>query len=78
MNHNARGHTYRESGQYDKAIAEYNQAIQLDPTDKDAYRGRGITYASLEQFEKTIADFSKFIKPDPTKSWAYCLIPTQT
>ena len=36
MNHNARGHSYRESGQYDKAIAEFRKAIKLDPTDASA------------------------------------------
>ena len=52
MDHNARGNTYRESGHYDKAIAEFTQAIKLDPKDASAYRRRGITYGNLGQYEK--------------------------
>ena len=52
MDHIATGNKYYESGHYEKAIAEYSQAIKLDPTNADAYRGRGITYGNLGQYEK--------------------------
>ena len=52
MDHIARGNKYYQSDHYEKAIAEYSQAIKLDPNDASAYRRRGITYGNLGQYEK--------------------------
>ncbi|MFC2019330.1 tetratricopeptide repeat protein [Chloroflexota bacterium] len=34
-------------GQYDEALVEYNQAIELDPQFVEAYNNRAITYRHL-------------------------------
>ena len=47
MDHINKGDTYLESGQFEKAIAEYNKAIKLDPKDALAYFNRGNSNAKL-------------------------------
>ena len=39
-----RGNAYRVKGDYDHAIADYDEAIRLDPKDPDAYNNRGLAY----------------------------------
>ena len=40
-----RGWAYIDQGDYDKAIAEFGEAIRLNPNDANAYRGRGTAYS---------------------------------
>jgi tetratricopeptide (TPR) repeat protein len=42
--YNNRGIAYGEKGEYDRAIADYNRAIQLDPKLAFAYNNRGNAY----------------------------------
>ena len=42
--------------QYDKAITDYNKAIELDPKYAMAYNNRGFAYGKLQQYDKAIAD----------------------
>ncbi len=56
--HFAKGCSYQEKGQWDKAIAEYNEAIELDPKFAMAYVNRGAAYASIGQLDKAIADYN--------------------
>ena len=39
-----RGQAYLDQGECDKAIADYTEAIRLDPNSTDAYFNRGIAY----------------------------------
>jgi Flp pilus assembly protein TadD len=45
--------------QFEKAIQNYNQAIELNPKDADAFIDRGVAYADLKQFEKAIQDYNQ-------------------
>ena len=49
-----RGAGYHKKGEYDKAVADYNEAIRLDPKDGQAYYGRGLAYE--EKGDKTNAE----------------------
>lgn len=51
--------------QKDKALADLNAAIKLDPKFAPAYYGRGNVYAEKGDFEKALADFQEAIKLDP-------------
>jgi tetratricopeptide (TPR) repeat protein len=48
---------YTKLKQFEKAIQNYNQAIELNPKYADAFIDRGVAYADLEQFEKAIQDY---------------------
>jgi tetratricopeptide (TPR) repeat protein len=41
------------------AIADYNKAIELNPSYSDAYNNRGATYLNLKNIEKVIKDAKK-------------------
>jgi len=48
--HYNRGFDYDESGEYRRAIQEYDRAIELDPNYADAYVNRGVTYDNLGNY----------------------------
>ena len=56
----------RNKGDYDRAIADYDRAIQLKPDYADAYVGRGVAYGEKGDYDRAIADFDRAIqlKPD--------------
>ncbi len=66
-----RGSSYADTNQVDKAIADYNEAIRLDPKNASAFNNRCGEYADLHQYDKAIADCSEAIRLDPTLSLAY-------
>jgi tetratricopeptide (TPR) repeat protein len=63
---------YRVSGnewlakmEYDKAIADFNEAIRLDPGDRTVYNNRGAAWMCKDEYDKAIDDFSEGIRRDP-------------
>src|SRR5262245_59888052 len=56
--HNERGNRYVEQGKNDKAIAEYTQAIRLQPNLAIAYYNRGNSYLRAREYDKALADFN--------------------
>lgn len=65
------GNILYESGDYEKAIIEYNQAIKINPDDEDTYYYRGNAHFDLGNYEAAINDFSKVIKIKPNYTDAY-------
>jgi tetratricopeptide (TPR) repeat protein len=57
-----RGGTYGLKGQWDEAIAEYNEAIEVNPNFAMAYRTKGTAYLKKGQYDQAISDFNKAIK----------------
>ena len=49
---------------YDKAIADLDLAVQLDPAYAFAYIHRGLTWSDQEEYDKAIADYNVAIKLD--------------
>jgi lipoprotein NlpI len=66
-----RGDAYYEEGEYEKAIADYNKAAELDPNHADAYYSRGCAYAEEGEYEKAIADYNKAIELDSNHADVY-------
>ena len=56
---------------YDKAIADYTEAIRLDPKFAEAYYNRGVAYENKGEYDKAIADYTEAIRLDPKYAEAY-------
>jgi Flp pilus assembly protein TadD len=54
-----RGTTYASKGNWDKAIADFTEAIRLDPQCARAYGGRGFAYEQKGETSKAEADFAE-------------------
>ena len=55
----ARGRAYAQMGQFDKALADLDKAIQLEARNEDAHICRGCLYLQHRQYSKAIADFRR-------------------
>jgi tetratricopeptide (TPR) repeat protein len=65
------GDSYLNRGDYDKAIADYTRAIEIDPRDAVAYENRGIAYTSKGDIDRAVADFTQAISIDPLYAGTY-------
>ncbi|PSB02341.1 tetratricopeptide repeat protein [Merismopedia glauca] len=69
--HFQQGLDYWKQGKNDLALAEFNQAIQLDPTNELAYLARATVYVSQKQWKLALADFDRAIELNPQLATAY-------
>jgi tetratricopeptide (TPR) repeat protein len=53
------GEDYRNNNQYDKALAAYTKAIEVNPQYAEAYLRRGNVYHDLKEYDKAIKDYNK-------------------
>ena len=63
-----RGSCRVQLGQLDLALADYDQALQLDPLERNnpsQYSMRGIIYERLRDFDRAIENFDKALHLDP-------------
>ncbi|MFW9257737.1 tetratricopeptide repeat protein [Nostoc sp. CALU 546] len=60
-----------ESGNYEGAVKDFNQAIELDPQNALAYNKRGDAYYRLGDYEQAQADSSQAILLNPQDANAY-------
>jgi tetratricopeptide (TPR) repeat protein len=66
-----RGNLYLHQQRHELALADYQQAIALDPGLDRAWYGRGMAYGRLGQLNKAIADMSEYIRRQPRDSMGY-------
>jgi tetratricopeptide (TPR) repeat protein len=66
-----RGNAYLNSGDNDRAIADYDQAIRLNPKFADALNGRGAAHDNKGEYDLAIADYDQAIKLKPNLPEAY-------
>jgi len=66
-----RGVEYEIKKDYDKAIADHDQAIKIDPKNPAPYNNRGNAYVARQDFEHAIADFDMAIKLNPKYAEAF-------
>ena len=56
MTYQDRGLAWNEKTEYDKALADYTEAIRLDPKSAAAYNDRGWVWTAKKEYDKAIAD----------------------
>lgn len=59
------GDLYFESEQFERAIAEYVKALELEPDDKDTYNDLGLAYHYTGKYELSVEQLNKGIEIDP-------------
>ncbi len=69
--YNSRGIAYYDKKDLDRAIADYSEAIRLDPKYAIAHNNRGVAYRDKGDFDGAIEDFSDAILLDPKYAFAY-------
>ena len=55
----------RRDGDYDRAIADYSQAVRLEPEFTGAYAGRGLAHEGKGEIEKAKTDYRKALAVAP-------------
>ena len=63
--------SYRNKGEFDRAIADYSEAIRLDPKNTDAYENRALSYRNKGELDRAIADYNELMRLDPKNAAAY-------
>jgi tetratricopeptide (TPR) repeat protein len=69
--YNNRAGALSEKGDYNRAIADYDEAIKLDRGLATAYYNRGSAYLEKGDNAHAIADFTEAIRLDPNYGYAY-------
>lgn len=60
-----RGNAYLDKGDYDHAIADFAQAIRLNPNLPQSFYDRGRAYLAKRDYRRAIADFDQTIQLNP-------------
>jgi tetratricopeptide (TPR) repeat protein len=55
----------KETGEYEKAIADCNEALRLDPNSTAGFNNRGNAWTAKKEYDKAIADYSAAIRIEP-------------
>jgi tetratricopeptide (TPR) repeat protein len=64
--HQERGEAYRTKGDYDRAIADFSSAIQLDPnSDTSRFHRASVYYFDKHDYDGAIADLSEAMRIKP-------------
>ena len=60
-----RGNLYLNKGEFDRAVADYSQAIRLGHDHVDVFSNRAVAYENKGEFDRAIADYDQAIRRDP-------------
>ncbi|HEY1209576.1 MAG TPA: tetratricopeptide repeat protein [Terracidiphilus sp.] len=66
-----RGYEYWNKDEYDLAIANYSEAIRLDPTLVEAYNNRALCLFDKGEYDRALPDYEKALQLDPKHTNAY-------
>ncbi|GBU26804.1 hypothetical protein R84B8_00318 [Treponema sp. R8-4-B8] len=66
-----RGTEFFTQGDYDKAMENFNRALQVKPDYAEAFNGRGEIYFSVSQYSEAEKEFSAAIKINPKYERAF-------
>ena len=68
----ARGEAFLYSGKTMRAIADYAEAIRLEPRHAEAFILRGNAWYYKNEYDKAIADYTEAIRLDPKNDQFFC------
>jgi tetratricopeptide (TPR) repeat protein len=66
-----RGNDHYKKGDYDRAIADYNEALRINPNYAEAYNNRGLAYYYKKDYDRAIADYNEALRIDSNYANAY-------
>ena len=66
-----RGNAYLGLRDYDRAIADYGRAIEIDPQHAAAFYGRGNAYQRKGRYDRAIKDYDRAIEIVPSNAAAF-------
>lgn len=69
--YNNRGVVHSQGGELARAIADFSEALRLDPHLAGAYHNRGLTYATQGTYLEAIADFTRALALNPQDAAVY-------
>jgi tetratricopeptide (TPR) repeat protein len=61
-----RANAYNEVGEPDRAIADYNQAIRINPNHAGSFSNRGVAHTRKGNYDRAIEDYDQAIRIKPT------------
>ena len=67
------GNAWYGRKEYNKAIADFTDAIRLDPEDTEAYCMRGLAWYDKHEYDIALADYHEAIRLKPGVAWTYVL-----
>ncbi|MHA7840923.1 MAG: tetratricopeptide repeat protein, partial [Gammaproteobacteria bacterium] len=71
MAYHNRGLAKRQLGRYAEAIADYDEALRLNPAKAEAYHNRGYAKRQLGRYTEAIADYDEALRLNPAYAGAY-------
>jgi tetratricopeptide (TPR) repeat protein len=66
-----RGQAFNRKGSFDKAISDFNRALELRPGFADALLERGNIWLQRRDYDHVLADFDRAIQSDPNRIVIY-------
>jgi tetratricopeptide (TPR) repeat protein len=65
-----RGWMNDKQNRADEAIADYSQALKLDPSQTASRNNRGTKYLDAKKYDEALTDFEIILKDEPTQKYA--------
>ena len=72
-NYMLRARARQDSGDFDRALADYAEAERLDPKNIGAYTAQAVIWTMKDDFDKAIAVYDRAIAADQTRAATYAL-----
>ena len=69
--YNLRGSAYFDEGEYDIAIADFNDALRMGPPSGIIFHNRANAWRGKGEYAKAIADYDQAIKFNPREAFSY-------
>jgi tetratricopeptide (TPR) repeat protein len=68
-----RGYAYSQKGDYDRAVADYDEAIKISPKNAEFYNDRGNAFFGRGDYDQAIADYDQALKIDPKNDLVFSI-----